>query len=298
MTDPKVLVLLSTYNGERHLEEMLDSLLHQRGVEIKILVRDDGSTDGTKRVLQRFSNQVTLMEKDSSNVGVNESFKLLVSASLLYPCDYIAFCDQDDLWMPDKLVRAVQQLRLSNKSHYASKRFCFRVDVGSATEFPKGRVTPSLISGIFENVSAGCTTVVSREHMSRLVGMDLTRIDGSYDHLIYLASVALDESYFDQEPHIYYRLHETNAIGIPKKRKRHIREIYEEINYKTRLFEALFPALRSGMKPSDVDFSLDFFKRRNLLERVFWCLRLPRLRHNRIDDCVLKVLVMAKGTGL
>ena len=298
MTDPKVLVLLSTYNGERHLEETLDSLLHQRDVEIKILVRDDGSTDGTKKILQRFSNQVNLMEKDSNNVGINESFKLLVSASLLYPCDYIAFCDQDDLWMPDKIIRAVQQLRLNNKSHYASKRFCFRVDIGSATEFPRGRVTPSLTSGIFENVSAGCTTVVSREHMLRVVDMGLARIDGSYDHLIYLASVALDESYFDQEAHIYYRLHESNAIGIPKKRKRHIRDIYVEMHSKIRLFEALFPALRSEMKPSDVDFCLDLFKRRNLLERVLWCIRMPKLRHNTIDDSVLKVLLIVKGTGL
>jgi hypothetical protein len=200
--------------------------------------------------------------------------------------------------MPDKLIRAVQQLRLNNKSHYASKRFCFRVDLGSATEFPKGRVTPGLISGVFENVSAGCTTVVSREHMSRVVGMGFTRIDGSYDHLIYLASVALDESYFDQEPHIYYRLHETNAIGIRKKRKRHVRDLYGEMQSKTRLFKALFPELRSEMKPLDVDFSLDLFKRRNLLERLFWCIRLPKLRHNRIDDCVLKVLLIVKGTGL
>lgn len=111
----KVNILLSTYNGEKYLPEQLDSLLKQTYQNIAIYVRDDGSKDNTLSILEEYQNQcntkedgpqiVILKEDKPVNLGYMESFW-----TLLRKCekaDYYAFCDQDDVWLPEKVERGV-----------------------------------------------------------------------------------------------------------------------------------------------------------------------------------------------
>jgi glycosyltransferase involved in cell wall biosynthesis len=114
----EVCVLLSTYNGEAHLEAQLESLKTQNGVTVDLHVRDDGSTDRTCEILRRHAGLwpglAGIVPND--NLGPARSFlALLRSAPDKF--EHYAFCDQDDVWMPDKLVRAIetrplQELRL------------------------------------------------------------------------------------------------------------------------------------------------------------------------------------------
>ena len=97
----KIIVLLSTYNGERYLEEQLDSLVLQKDVEIELLVRDDGSSDDTIGILDRWQADGKLSWYTSVNLGPGRSFMHLLEVAK--SGNYYAFCDQDDVWMPDKL---------------------------------------------------------------------------------------------------------------------------------------------------------------------------------------------------
>lgn len=117
LSEPKVNILLSTYNGEKYLAAQLDSLLAQTYQNITIYIRDDGSKDNTLSILQKYEQQsahlqthkiVLLKNVENRNLGYMESFwTLLREAS---SADYYAFCDQDDYWMPDKVERGVRTL--------------------------------------------------------------------------------------------------------------------------------------------------------------------------------------------
>lgn len=105
----KVLVLMSSYNGEIYIEEQISSILAQENVDVNILVRDDGSTDGTKIILQKYQDEGKLCWYEGDNLGPAKSFmNLLYNADKTY--DYYAFSDQDDYWMPNKLNNAITSL--------------------------------------------------------------------------------------------------------------------------------------------------------------------------------------------
>ena len=117
----KVCVYMSTYNGRRYIEQQIQSILQQRDVEVYLVIRDDGSKDGTFEFLYQYIvnhelKNVELVKGD--NVGCEESFFSLLTYK--YDADYYAFSDQDDYWMPDKLIKSVTALRDLNVPAMAS----------------------------------------------------------------------------------------------------------------------------------------------------------------------------------
>ena len=102
----RILVLVSTYNGERYLSQQLDSILNQKGVNVSVLVRDDGSSDNTIRILEDYEKRnQNLHYYQGTNVGPIMSFFDLLNQAKGY--EYYAFCDQDDVWDDDKLSSAI-----------------------------------------------------------------------------------------------------------------------------------------------------------------------------------------------
>lgn len=105
-------ILLSTYNGERYLAEQLDSILAQTYTDWRLYVRDDGSNDSTIDILRRYANahpkQIQL-SLENNNLGACASFERLLAQH--GGADYYAFCDQDDIWMPDKLSICVEEMQ-------------------------------------------------------------------------------------------------------------------------------------------------------------------------------------------
>lgn len=105
---PTVSVLLSTYNGHQYIRELVDSVLAQKGVSVKLQVRDDGSTDDTIKILESY-NDPRISIRTGRNLKPALSF-----LTLLRECDdseYYAYCDQDDYWYPYKLITAIKDLK-------------------------------------------------------------------------------------------------------------------------------------------------------------------------------------------
>ena len=119
---PKINILLSAYNGEAYLEEQLDSIFHQTFQNFTLYIRDDASTDGTVSLLKSYlekhpdyaAKTILLSEDTSKNLGYIGSFWTLLANSK--PADYYAFCDQDDVWLPDKLAAGIQYLNKEDSS--------------------------------------------------------------------------------------------------------------------------------------------------------------------------------------
>ena len=94
---PSVQILLSTYNGEKYVREQLDSLKNQDYPNIKVKIRDDGSTDSTVELISKYitDNKLDWELSKDENIGVVKSFFwLLFNAS--QKIDFYSFCDQDD----------------------------------------------------------------------------------------------------------------------------------------------------------------------------------------------------------
>ena len=105
---------MSSYNGEKYIDEQIDSLFAQEGVDVHVLIRDDGSTDNTVGVINKRigrGERITLIT--GRNLGFAMSFMTLVKEAHGHIGDYsyFAFCDQDDFWLPGKLSAAVGMLR-------------------------------------------------------------------------------------------------------------------------------------------------------------------------------------------
>ena len=110
-----VCVLLATFNGERYLPDQIESLMEQKGVSIKIFVRDDGSTDNTHKLLKKWSKKGILTWYTGENLKPANSFMSLLKEAPI--ADYYAFCDQDDIWDKDKLDVAVKEMNKYDESN-------------------------------------------------------------------------------------------------------------------------------------------------------------------------------------
>lgn len=109
----RVNIVVSTYNGEKYIEEQIDSLLQQDYQNISIYVRDDGSTDGTLEILRRYEKSAGIHVIAGKNKGFAASFFEVLKAA--EDGEYWSFCDQDDIWMPDKVRLAVTWLEEQNQ---------------------------------------------------------------------------------------------------------------------------------------------------------------------------------------
>ncbi|MFN3163396.1 MAG: glycosyltransferase, partial [Pseudohongiellaceae bacterium] len=119
-TRPTIVILLSTYNGEQYLKEQLDSLFGQSYREFILLVRDDGSSDGTENILAdyaiRYPEKMRIVRDEAGNLGASGSFSWLMQYALEQRAElkldslYLMFCDQDDTWYEDKIARQVNAM--------------------------------------------------------------------------------------------------------------------------------------------------------------------------------------------
>ncbi len=216
--EKQVVLLLSTYNGEKYLEPCLQSLAQQDWSTVTILARDDGSTDRTVEILRQAQPDLKpgfRLLQGNGNLGPAFSFfRLLQEAGDGF--DYYAFCDQDDVWLPDKISRAVN--RLEAEVSPEPQLYCSRVQyVDQYLNLIGFSRLPRRIgfgNALVENIATGCTIVLNRSARS-LVLEHLPSRCLVHDWWFYLVVSAFGKVLYDEEPRIKYRLHRSNNIGVP-----------------------------------------------------------------------------------
>jgi len=213
----KVNVLLSTYNGERFLDEQFESLAGQQGVDLDILVRDDGSSDSTKQILDKWQNKGLLKLKwyAGKNLGPARSFLDLMQNAA--DADYYAFCDQDDVWDSIKLQKAAEKLDVADPEGlvlYFSRAQL--VDADLQQIYSKKNQTGGaygLGQAIVKNNATGCTMVFNKnllEYINSYVPQYLV----IHDWWLYLVCLALGgEVIYDKNSYIKYRQHDSNVVN-------------------------------------------------------------------------------------
>lgn len=213
-----VLVLMSTYNGERFITEQIYSLLNQVNVSLSILIRDDGSTDSTIEIIKAFQKKYKNIKYYSGkNKGFAKSFwDLVLRADDNY--DYYAFCDQDDIWCSKKMFQAINMIKCEKNDIpilYTSNVTYINSN-GQKIEHPKFQNGVLNVYQSFQkSILPGCTFVFNRSAHTLI-----KRYNGrmyAHDWATYTIISSFGKVIYDPNEYIYYRIHDNNTIGINSK---------------------------------------------------------------------------------
>lgn len=218
-------VLLATFNGESFLREQIDSILKQDYPDLRVLARDDGSSDGTVDILneyqKRFPDRFQLLPTDRPTGSAKWNFLKLMQASR---ANYVSFCDQDDVWLPDKVSSSINAMRELESKWGRSIPFLVFTDLQlvdsnlrvlhrSFWEFMS--IDPSDVHRLNRLlmvwVVTGCTSMVNRP----LVELAQRMPDEAAMHDLWIGLIAatMGKSTFIRKQTVFYRQHGKNVLG-------------------------------------------------------------------------------------
>lgn len=211
----RVEVFLSTFNGERYLKEQLGSILNQEGnFDLQLFIRDDGSTDQTCEILKEYESNQHVRVIYGSNIGINASIMNLISTTDL-TSDFYAFADQDDVWFPNRMQKAIDDLQ-ANPSDTPVLWTCNELLTDAELQV-YGTLSTSKYLGDFRNAMIqnkvpGHTQVMNRAMISKLMKYPAEWMY-LYDRVFYMTACALGEVIYHAEPCGFYRQHQHNEVG-------------------------------------------------------------------------------------
>lgn len=275
---PRVLVLLASYNGRAWLCEQIYSILAQVGVDVFIQIADDASTDGTYELItQEFSenSKISFFSRTHGSGSAGANFRDLLRESNSEGFDYVAFADQDDIWMPQKLCMAIAALRSSGADGYSCGTRSFWPD-GRTAEIMQCPVVRAA-DFLFEGAGQGCTYVMTTHLFSRVSAFcreqyELCERLHYHDWLVYLLARGWGMAwYFDQYTWISYRQHFGNEIGSRGGSRAIFRRLSMIRNgwYRNQILMALGVAEKSFLNATIlVEFSMIFRKNPGFLRRI------------------------------
>ncbi len=216
----KVAVLLAAYNGMQWIDEQVKSILEQSAVDVTLYISVDPSTDGTEIWCSTLSdahpNVVVLAEAGRFGGAAPNFFRLIRDVEFA-DYDFVALADQDDIWHPDKLWRAVQTLSSTDYDAYSSNVTAFWQD-GRTHLLDKAQPQVAW-DFLFEAAGPGCTYVLSRRLADPLKDSIVSRwkaFQGVSLHDWYFYAFARSQNFkwfIDPVPSMQYRQHENNQVG-------------------------------------------------------------------------------------
>lgn len=216
----KVAVLMATFNGEKWIQEQVESILRQENVHLTLFVSDDCSVDCTVAILNEISkrdDRVVLLPIGRKFGSAGKNFYRLLCDVDVEDFDYIAFADQDDTWSPGKLERHIELIRQFSYEAVSSNVTAFWEN-GKIKLIDKSQPLRTF-DYLFEAAGPGCTYVMSKR-LSLLVRALLRDPASSaqdvalHDWLSYAVCRAMRwEWYIDPEPSVLYRQHSANVLG-------------------------------------------------------------------------------------
>ncbi|CAG5068782.1 hypothetical protein DYBT9623_01514 [Dyadobacter sp. CECT 9623] len=287
---PEISIALCTYNGQEFLPEQLDSILNQSISDWEIVVVDDCSSDQTWSVLERYAaaDKRFRLYRNDHNLGYNKNFEKALTHCR---AEFIAICDQDDLWHPDKLkiqLAAIQDHKLiyHDSEFIAHTGEKMNIRISDKFNFYRGNRPEPFI---FLNCASGHSIMLRSEVVANAIPFPE---NFHYDQ--WLAFVAADSGSIDflEQPLVQYRQHRKNNTDIlamhavPKSREQKVEELEREKEWlrlclnKTRdkpnqLIAELYAACRKrNASLLSISYAMIIWKDRDLL---LYLLKKPEL---------------------
>lgn len=234
---PRFAVLVAAYNGISWIDEQLASILMQENIKLSIFISVDASTDGTLAWCQKLAlkecNVNVLPAKGHFGGAAKNFFRLFKDVDFLdYDC--IALADQDDIWLPDKLIRAYEMLLKTEADAYSSNVMAFWAD-GRQHLIEKSQKQVRW-DFLFEAAGPGCTYVFRKElacAIQSLLNSRWTEVQqvGLHDWFIYAYARANGYRWvIDDYAGMLYRQHEKNQVGVNKGWQAYIHRVRKVLN--------------------------------------------------------------------
>lgn len=235
----KTSVALATYNGEKYIEEQLDSIRRQKKKVDEVIICDDQSNDGTVSIIQTY---IQKYELENWKIIINEKNKGFIGnffeALKRVTGDFVFLCDQDDVWCEDK-VEKMLSLMLHNKKIQALNSAVCLID-GKGYQKPvtlkRGYCNANILHKrvksndlvcidipflVKSNISPGCTMCITRQLKNEFLPYENMCVESKFPHDWFLNILAgmKKGAYFYNVPLIQYRIHGENTIGIAEQQQ-------------------------------------------------------------------------------
>lgn len=209
---------MATCNGQSFLEEQLQSIEAQTWPDIDVIISDDGSTDSTLEIASSFAQswqKGRIYIANGPQSGFAENFRsLLLNGNV--DGEYVAFSDQDDIWKPEKLSKAVEALAQADAGQPAL--YCGRTEFYPYPDknkmSPLFKKPPSFRNALVQSIAGGNTMVMNRVAFELLRESARRTSFVSHDWWAYLVVTGCGGwVFYSSEPDILYRQHGTNLVG-------------------------------------------------------------------------------------
>ncbi|QWE06951.1 glycosyltransferase [Polynucleobacter sp. JS-JIR-5-A7] len=282
----KVLIIMATYNGESWVKEQISSILNQTYKNTELVIFDDFSTDSTVDFISSNFPAIKIIKRSKNLGSASNNFLQALSSIDLRHYDFICFSDQDDLWMNDKIERALACFKDKKIDGYSSNVKSFW-----GANFKDCKINDKSYDQVeydyfFESAGPGCTYVLSRELASDIqlyIIKNGANLVEHYDWFIYAYSRSRGYKWFiDKNPSLYYRQHNSNFIG----------DNVGFLAYYKRLKNVL-----NGSYRSEVNNNIDYLKysidyKNKINSRLFLVWNSFHLRRNPRDKLALFIFIL------
>jgi glycosyltransferase involved in cell wall biosynthesis len=220
MESSAIQILLACHNSQAFLGALLDSIGRQSFANWQLLVRDDGSTDQTLRILRGFGERMILLP-DRRAAGACGSFAGLLRAST---APYVMFCDHDDVWLAGKIERTLERMKQAEERFGREMPLLVFTDLQvvdrnlamlGASYYRYHHVDPqrtALRQLLRQNVAVGCTLMLNRPLVRLMQSIPSQAI--MHDHWTALTAAAFGKIFYLPEATLLYRQHGGNAMGV------------------------------------------------------------------------------------
>lgn len=208
MKRPKVAIVMSTYNGEKYLEEQLQSLFDQTYKNIQIYVRDDGSSDDTINILRKYEKKDNIQVIYGKNIGVTKSFLSALKIAYDNKNDYFAFCDQDDKWHKDKIERALNLIQQKENPtiptmYFSEVNFCDE-NMNFIKKSSVGDSKLSFRNSLVDGAGYGMTSVYNKIMIKAILESDYNKV-AQHDIWPYMIASGFGNIIYDSRATNEYR---------------------------------------------------------------------------------------------
>lgn len=272
----KVLVLMSTYNGESYLDEQLNSIFNQVGVDVDLYVRDDGSTDKTLDIIRNWQKKGNIKFYQGENLGPAKSFMNLICNSGGYK--YYALSDQDDFWKKNKLITALSAIKEKNNTEPTLYYSMSTITDEKLQKLDKSDIEKkyTFAESLVRNNAQGATMVFN-DSMIELIKSHIPLQLDMHDSWIYSVAKGVGANIiYDYDSYMYYRQHNNNVIGkggkdvgLFKKIKRKLTLTHENKGLRYENVIEMYKGYYNFMSPQDKKVLLKVLNyKKNIITKI------------------------------
>lgn len=233
-----VSVAMATYNGEKFITKQLDSIMNQSVPVDEVIIRDDISTDNTAEVIRNYIKEHGYFDRihfevNDKNLGYASNF---IGALKKTQGDYIFFCDQDDIWMPDRVENMTDVLKKHPEAGLIGSEFEPFKSSEDAPDVPGWELKKFKNDGSLEKLSfnsenifigcQGCTMAMTRSFLDKV--MSYWYEGWAHDEFVWKLALSMDQLYFFHRTTLKRRLHSSNVtLHKEHEKEKRLRYLYD-----------------------------------------------------------------------